>query len=115
MKYMNQFVIAATALMTFTVSQSARAAEPLLSPRAQSIQIRVVPGSSVGDPDLIKNRPLGSAKAWDVAQSQLKVPSTGRDIDLAHAPHPSLPAKDPRFDSALRENALRQLQVAPLK
>lgn len=115
MKQIHQLVVAAVTFVALEQVARVQAAEPLLSPRLQSLQTRVVPGSSAGDPDLTKNRPMGNAKAWNAAQSRRTVPSSGREVDLAHAPRPSVPAKDPRYDALLRENAMKQLQVAPLK
>ncbi len=57
----------------------------------------------------------GSPKAIALAESLRKVPSTGSTVDLVHAPRPTLSPKDPRFEIAWRENAFKEVQVAPLK
>ena len=112
MKTLNQLLVAAAAVVTLNMAFAARAGEPLLSPRAKANQIRVVPGSSAGV-DTLKDRPIGNAKAWELAQSLRKVPSTGSSVDLAHARRPTLSPRDPRYDQELRR--LQEVQVAPLK
>ena len=114
MKRLN-FLSVAIAVAAFTGVASSSAQSVALSPRAQANQIRVVAGTSASDPNLVTNRPAGNAKAWALQQSLRTVAATGLGVDLAHAPRPNLSPKDPRFESALRENALRQVQVAPLK
>lgn len=100
----------------FTFAASAQAGEPLLSPKAQeqADSLRKVP-TVASEVNLATNRPNGNAKAWELAQSFKKVPSTGNNIDLAHAPRPTMSPKDPRYEVALRENATKSFQVAPLK
>ena len=100
----------------FTLAASAQAGEPLLSPRAQeqANSLRQVP-TVANDVNLATNRPVGNAKAWELAQSFRKVPSIGNNIDLAHAPRPTMSPKDPRYEVALRANATKNFQVAPLK
>ena len=114
MKTAKYLLVAAAAVVTLTLS--AQAAEPLLSPRAKALadSLRTVP-SVASDVNLATNRPIGNAKAWDLAQSLRKVPSTGPSIDLAHGPRPTLSPKDPRYETALRELRQQQFQVAPLK
>lgn len=109
-------MLAVAAAGIFTLAASAQAGEPLLSPRAQeqANSLRRVP-TVASDVNLAKNRPVGNAKAWELAQSFKTVPSTGNNIDLAHAPRPTMSPKDPRYEAALRENATRNFQVAPLK
>jgi hypothetical protein len=101
----------------FTLVATANAGEPLLSPKAKALadSLKTVPGTT---PDLIdRSLKIGSPKALELANSVRKVPSAGPSIDLAHAPRPTMSPKDPRFDVALRANAVRQLevQIAPLK
>ena len=108
-------LLAVAAVGALTFAASAQAGEPLLSPRAQANQIRVVSGASASDVNLATNRPVGNAKAWAQAQSLKTVPSTGNNIDLAHAPRPTMSPKDSRYETALRENATKNFQVAPLK
>ena len=117
MKTLKHLLVAAVAVVTLNVTISAQAGEPLLSPRAkeQADSLRKVPGMSMNEPNLVTNRPNGNAKAWELAQSLRKVPSTGPSIDLAHAPRPTLSPKDPRFETAWRENAVKEFQIAPLK
>jgi hypothetical protein len=108
-------LLAVAAAGVFTLAGSAQAGEPLLSPRAKVNQIRVVSGTSANDVNLAINRPVGNAKAWALAQSLKTVPITGNNIDLAHAPRPTLAPRDPRYEAAFRENATKNFQVAPLK
>ena len=101
----------AAAFASFTV----QAEQPLLSPRLQSIQIRVVPGSSVNDPNLVANLPNGNGRAWEHARSRRTVPLQGPQIDLAHGPRPTLAPKDPRYEQVFRELSQERVQIAPLK
>jgi len=99
----------------FTLAASAQAGEPLHSPKGQeqANSLRKVPGTT---PDMIdRSVKAGSPKAIELANSLRKVPSTGNSIDLAHAPRPTMSPKDPRYEVALRENATKSFQVAPLK
>ena len=115
MKTLNHLLIAAAVAVTFNAGLSARADEALLSPRAKENQIRTAPGTSADQPNLVTNRPVGNAKAWDLAQSLPTVPSTGPSVDVAHAPRPTLSPRDPRFEAAWHENAEQKVQLAPLK
>ena len=113
---MKHLLVAAVAVVTLNVTISAQAGEPLLSPRAkeQADSLRKVPAVA-SDVNLPTNRPIGNAKAWELAQSLRKVPSTGPSVDLVHAPRPTLSPKDPRFETAWRDNAVKEFQIAPLK
>ena len=108
-------LLAAAVVSALTFTASANAGEPLLSPKAQeqANSLRKVPAASYVN--LAANRPIGSAKAWELARSLRSVPSTGPSLDLAHAPRPTMSPKDPRYETALRENATKTFQVAPLK
>jgi hypothetical protein len=114
MKTTKHLLVAAVAAVTLTLS--AQAGEPLLSPRAKELadSLRKVP-SSGASVDLARNIQYGNAKARELTYSLRKVPSTGPSIDLAHAPRPTLSPKDPRYETALRANATREFQIAPLK
>lgn len=118
MKKLNYLLVAAAAVATVNTTFSARAGEPLLSPRAQSNQTRTVPaGTSANDPDLIRewqNLP-GSPRAKELAYSHRTVPASGPSIDLAHAPRPTLSPRDSRYEAALRDNAMKKFEIAPLK
>jgi len=108
-------LLAVAAAGIFTLTVSAQAGEPLLSPRAQeqANSLKTVPGTSH---DMIdRSVKIGSPKQIALAESLRKVPSTGNNVDLAHAPRPTLSPKDPRYETALRENATKTFQVAPLK
>jgi hypothetical protein len=114
-KNMKTNFLTAGAILTiaFYSSISAKAGEPLLSPRARANEIQVW-HSTAKDPDLLANRPVGNAKAWAALESFRTVPSSGPSIDLAHS-RPNLAPKDPRYETAARELAISQFQVAPLK
>ena len=81
--------------------------------------MRYVAGTgSANDPDLTADRPLGNARYWSAMRSLRKVPVVENEIDLAHASKPNVPARDSRYDLALRKNAMNvtpEFQVAPLK
>ncbi len=103
------------AVVAVTVSLTAQAGEPLLSPRAKELadSLRKVPGTTT---DMIdRSIQPGTPRGRELAYSLRKVPSTGSSIDLAHAPRPTLSPKDPRYEAALRANAERQFQIAPMK
>jgi hypothetical protein len=114
-KIMKKTILIAVAGI-FTLVASAQASDALLSPRAQdqANSLKIVSGTT---PDMI-DRPVtaGSPKSIELAKSFHKVAGTNNDLDLANAPRPSLSPKDPRYQTALRENASnQQIQVAPLK
>jgi hypothetical protein len=101
----------------FTFAASASAGDAVMSPKAQeqADSHRTVSGTT---PDMIdRSIQSGSPKQVEFAASLRKVSSPDSNIDLANAPRPNLSAKDPNYDVALRENAVKQsnIQVAPLK
>ncbi len=99
----------------FSFAAGANAGEPLMSPRAKALadSLRKVPGTTTEMLD--RSVKPGSPKAIALAESLRKVPSTGSTVDLVHAPRPTLSPKDPRFETAWRENAVKEVQIAPLK
>lgn len=106
--------VAAAGILALT--SSVQAGEPLLSPRAKANQIARVSGVNT-DRNLVSGWYAGAAyKAFNTAPNMVAsgpVP----DIDLAHAPRPTMSPKDPRYEAALRANAASQaeVQIAPLK
>jgi hypothetical protein len=100
-----------------TFASNVRAGDVVMSPKAQeqADSLRTAPGTT---PDML-DRSIKSAspKVVELRESLRTVPSTGPSIDLASAPRPNLPAKDPSYDVTWRENAMNQSnpQVAPLK
>ena len=105
--------VAVAGVLSFAAG--ANAGEPLMSPRAKALadSLRKIPGTI---PDMIdRSVNAGSPKAIELANSLRKVPSTGSTVDLAHAPRPTLSPKDPRFETAWRENAAKEIQIAPVK
>jgi hypothetical protein len=119
MKTVNQMLVATIALLALGTAVSTRAGEPFLSPRGRANQIRVVPGTASSQHTFATNLPVAghnvflSPKASTMENLLRTVPSTGPSIDLAHAPRPTLSPKDPGYEVALRENAVRQ--IAPLR
>lgn len=116
MKTLKNLLVAA-AVVALGATLSANASEPTYSPRAKALadSLKKVPGTTASSVNLAANRPAGNARAWELAQSFRKVPGTGPVVDLAHARRPTLSPKDPRFETAWRANAERELQIAPLR
>jgi hypothetical protein len=115
---MKKMILLAVAVAgVFTLATAANA-EPLYSPKAKALadSLKKVPAVT-SDVNLALERPAGNAKAWELARSLRSVPSTGPSLDLAHAPRPTMSPKDPRFEAALRANAVTaaEVQIAPLK
>jgi len=118
-KAMKKTILFAVAVAgVFTLATAANAGEPLYSPRAKALadSLKKVPAAT-SSVNLALDRPAGNAKAWEHARSFRTVPSTGPSIDLAHAPRPTMSPKDPRYEAALRANAISaaEVQIAPLK
>jgi len=114
MKNLNRVLAAAVVAVTFTTASRATANEPFLSPRAKANQVHFAPsGSSINDPDLVKDRPFGNAKAWAQTHRATTVHGTESTVDLVHGPRPTMSPKDPRYEQEARR--LRELQVAPIK
>jgi len=57
----------------------------------------------------------GSPKASQWAEAHEAAPSAGREVDYANAPRPTLSPKDSRYDMVWHENAVQDVQIAPLK
>jgi len=113
MKAMKHLLVAAAAAVTLTIT--AQAGEPLLSPKAKALadSLRKVPGTTTDMVD--RSIQPGTPRGREFAHSLRKVPSTGPSIDLAHGPRPTLSPKDPRYETALRELRQQQFPIAPLK
>ena len=109
-------LLLAAALAILAAVSTASAAEPLHSPKGKGFadSLRKVPAVH-SDVDLTKGRPIGNAKAWELARSFRTVPSTSPSVDVAHGPRPLLSPKDPRYETSLRESRAKEFQVAPLK
>jgi hypothetical protein len=119
MKKMNDMkttLLLTAALAVFAAVTTVSAAESLHSPKGKALadSLRKVPIVH-SDVDLTKVRPLGNAKAWELARSFRSVPSTAPSVNLAYGPRPLLSPKDPRYETALRELRAREFQIAPLK
>ena len=110
-------ILAVAVVSAFTFAASARAGDVVMSPKAQeqADSHKTVSGMT---PDMIdRSIRSGSPKQVEQAMSMHMASGQNTSVDLAHAPRPNLPAKDPNYDVAWRENALNQsnMQVAPLK
>jgi hypothetical protein len=114
---MKKIILAVAVAGALTFVANANAGDAIMSPKAQeqADSHRTVSGTT---PDMIdRSIRAGSPKQVEFAASLRTVPSIGPSVDLAHAPRPNLSPKDPNYDIAFRENAMKQLdiQVAPLK
>ena len=114
MKTLNKVVVAAAAVVALNFTLTARAVEPLLTPRAQGNQIHHVSGTN-NDPDLAMIRPLGTPRQVEFAKSLQRVPGTNNDVDLVHGPRPTMSPRDPRYEMAMKQLRDQQFQVAPVK
>ena len=114
MKTTKYLLVAAAAAVTLTLN--AQAGESLLSPRSKALadSLRKVP-TVASDAKHATNRAIGNARARELAHSFRTVAGSAPSIDLAHAARPALSPKDPRFEAAWRENALKKFRIAPLK
>jgi len=112
---MKTSLMLAVAVVAVGLAGQVGAGEALLSPRAKSNQTKVVPGRSSGTLDQKRNVEYGNAKMRQLAHDFRKVPAEGINIDLAHAPRPLMSPKDPRYEAALRQNAMGQSHVVALK
>lgn len=132
MKNTNRFlVLAAAAIFLASASQSKAqyravgddgiAASPKHRQFLNESGKRMVKGTpstvvgSVGYQATGRDGITASPKLRQMIDDSRGVASTGPTIDYAHAPRPLLSPKDPRFEAAWRENALKQHQMAPLK
>jgi hypothetical protein len=94
-----------------TVTVSAQAGSPKGNAWAEAHQ--KVAGTT---PDMLdRSVKQGSPKASQWAEAHKAVPSTGRDVDYANARRPTLSPKDSRYDMVWHENAVQDVQIAPLK
>ena len=81
-------LLAGTLVIVAAVS-TATAVEPPHSPKGKAFADSLRKVAAVhSDVDLIKGRPLGNLKAWELAPSFRIVTSTGSSVDLAHGSRP---------------------------
>jgi len=110
-------LILAVGTATISLSLTSMAGEVLRSPRDAANQPRKALVSAANDPDLLRpytGKYVFSPRFIDNMPSiSLSSPHEGPNV--ARAPRPNLSPKDPRFEAAWRANAVRELQVAPLK
>lgn len=104
------------ALAVLSAINAPGADKPFLSPKAKAQADSLRRTATIRkDPDLMKDRPVGNARAWQLARSVRPVPRSAPSLDLVNGPRPFLSPKDPRYEAALRKLRGRQFQVAPLK
>jgi hypothetical protein len=105
---MKRTLLAAAVIVTVLAAvNTVSAGEPLLSPRAQANQIKIVPGTT---PDMLdRSVRAGSPKGIALAESSRKVAGTTRDMIVRNtgATPPRLLANEPW--------RLQRFEVAPLK
>lgn len=104
MKSITPLVVAVASILMLTAP--GKAEEPHYSPKGKVLadSLRKVPTVADGA-NLALEGPVGNAKTWQLVRSFRSVPSTGRDVDLAHGPRPTMSPKDPRYEVAVRANA----------
>lgn len=114
MKTFNHLLAAAA--VTLGVTLTAQAGNALMSPKAKEqakSNANVVTMTSYDSIDRTI-KPV-SPRYAEFQKSIQTVQTSGVNIDLANAPRPMLSPKDQRYQTALQENAVSELQVAPLK
>jgi hypothetical protein len=119
-------LIAAAVVGTLSVTASAQAGSPkgdqwaenhrtvaATTPPDQAVKPTSVGYQAVGDDGIAASpkfrQMLDERKAREMAVG------TGRDVDYAHARRPALSPKDSRYDMVWHENAVQDVQIAPLK
>jgi hypothetical protein len=112
--------IAIAVASAFTFASSARAGDALHSPKAQAEAASLKKVASAATSACCSSpadRPAGNARAWEQAHSLKRFAGADGSLNLAHAPRPAYSPKDPRYEAALRANAVSrtEVQVAPLK
>jgi hypothetical protein len=104
------FSIAAAGAFSFIASAQDHYAVASPKAKEQLDSLKTVPGITTID---IVDRSVGEGtpKSRGVVDSMRKVPTDYLAVDLAHAPQPPFAPKDPRYEIALRENAVREVEV----
>jgi len=115
MKTFNHLLAAAA--VTLGVTLTAQAGNALMSPKAKELSNsqRSMVTTTSGSIDLDRSIKPISPRCAEYQHSLRTVSTTGVNIDLANAKRPMLSPKDPRYQTVLRENAVEEFQVAPLK
>jgi hypothetical protein len=100
---------------SFSFVTPAQAHQEIQSPKGKELtkSVRTVPGTTTAD--ILKNPTQGSPKSRELQNSTRTADVKAPEYDLANAPRPGYAPKDPRYQDALVENAIREVQVAPLK
>jgi hypothetical protein len=109
MKNVNKVLLAASLAVTVMGVNRALANDAFLSPRAQANQIRTVPASTVGDPNLTADRASGNAKAAALAGDFRRLAGSNGDMNLVSGSYAGAASKNPAHTMPM--NVL----VAPLK
>lgn len=106
MKNNIKLLLAAAIAISFAAVNSAKADEPLLSPRAQANQINRISGTDSG-PNLVSGNYLGTAAKWQA--SGAVAPSSSGNVNLVNGTYVGAAVKDP-----IRESRKPQFEIAPL-
>ena len=114
MNDMKTKLLLAATVAVITAVNAASAAEPLRSPKAKALADSLPPPGPTADM-IDRSLQPGSPKGRELAYSLRTVPSTGLRVNLVSGPRPLLSPKDPRYETALREQRATEFQVAPLK
>jgi hypothetical protein len=122
MKNLNKILAVAVVISAFATASQATADEPFLSPRAKANQPHYAPaGSSMNSPDLVKDRPMGNAKAWEQMHRRSMEPSTVVTPSTAvvsvgyKAVGADGIAASPKLRQQLDERGTQPIMIAPLK
>lgn len=115
MKTINKLLLTAAIAVGMTTAMQSFAGEPLHSPRGLANIVKHVPGKN-SDPNYVSGWYAGAAVKQG-AMFHSGVDSRGiKDVNLAaHRTRPTISPKDPRFETAWRENAVKEFQIAPIK
>jgi len=107
MKTMNTLLLAGAVALGFTLTTTARADEPLLSPKAASLRhdFRKVPSTDTS-PNLVSNTYLGAAAKWELNRARV-VPSGTGTPNLVSGNYLGAGAKNPYPRAA-------SFEIAPL-
>ena len=93
MKTMNTLLLAGAAALGFTLTTTAKAAEPFLSPKARASQIGRV-SSVATSPNIVSGNYLGTLTKTEANRTKV-VPGTGNEPNLVSGNHLGAGAKSP--------------------
>lgn len=107
MKTMNTLLLAGAVALGFTLTTTAKADKPLLSPKAAALRhdFRKVPSTDT-NPNLVRSTYLGAAGKWKLNRAKV-VPSGTVTPNLVSGKYPGVAGKNPYYRP-------RQFEIAPL-